>query len=733
VFDLNYFNLTPNNEKKCLISLFVLFTLIKSALSLFFTPVQWSDEYVWYSVAHDIFASGFTELFRPVQLYPIGYPALLSLANFFSGEKEIVYHCMLVINSILTSSIIVPSYYLLKKYTSLLQAFLGSILIAVLPTVMLYNFILMTENLFIPLVLFSIWTLHEAFERRSVAWDVLAAIVILLLYLTRDTTGVVFIGAFVLTQFFFCLTTDRATLFREMKNKGLILIAIAIPLCIFIAYRIFYSGTRTYFDYSQFANGFFSTFLDINSIFGFFFLVFCHIDYIIISSYFLIFIISVLLISECLLKRDIYGFYTDITRYFSDTFTTLRAVIFYCTIFSAGLLVVNTIYVRTDAELIMHYGSVQGRYIYPVIPVLFLFGLIALSLLARRSGADRQDYWKLIVVSIPLLCLSIPLLPHISPTIVNNYSLVYVSTLVSSLHPAVVFILLGILFFVIPWYLLKETGRLGKPSKILAYFIILTVILSIPTYGLQMDKVRSEKNVYQNAKWLEQHTTADTVTLLANDNYYSIYDGYIELFRDKFWAPGNVSLIYKSYFTHDDIRFADYIIVKRWLPYKCVSISNSPDGYRIYAIHTNISPYEWGSPIQFGRDGSSRQYQVSGWSFPEDGFTWTSGGESTIRIPVENVPESVSFTIQGRAFTGPGLSGQRAFLTINNNTLAEPILMNGSISRVSIPVPAGYVKNGDNELSLRLPDATSPKNLGMSPDDRLLGLGVFNITLSSNQ
>ena len=724
-------DLTPYNEKKYLISVFIAFVFIKSILSLFFTPVQWSDEYVWYNVASEIFKSNYGELVQPYHYYPIGYPAILSVANLFSGEKEIVYHIMLIINSILTSSILFPSFYILKRYIPGIQAFLGSILIAVLPTVMLYNFILMTENLFVPLVVFSVWVLLESFERNSIVWDIFAGISIFYLYFTRDTTGVVFIVAFIVAQVFFLLTSGPETRVRNLKNKAILLLIIVIPLSSWMLYKVFLSKQSTYFFMDEFIKSFFHLFSETSSLLSFFTLFLYHIDYLVLSSYILFFVMAGIIIIASLVRSDYGNFNRSMHHFFSETNNALRSVMMYFLTFSIGLQVINVAYIISDPELTSYYGFIQGRYIYPVVPVLFIFGIIGFYLLYNNGNPGRWMPKTLSILSIPLVLLSAYVIPFIKPTIVNNYSLIYVSYLTDNLGIIINFVLLTGIFVIIPLYLLKVRDS-NFPGKFLVYFILLTLVLSLPTYELQLKKVESENNVNQIAKYLQKHDTPDTITLMAGEEYVkSNFDGRIEFYRDKFWANGKMDLLYNSNYSYEELRKGDYLISKKWLSYRCVCSSYIPDGYKLYDLHSQIGPYTWGTVIPFGREGTAVQYQVSGWSFPEDGFTWTYGNSSALMIPVDTIPDTVFFTIQGRAFTGPGLSGQRAMLSVNDNEIPEPVLMDSTVSRFTLPVPTRYLKKGDNLITLRLPDASSPKELGISQDARMLGLGVSSVSFSS--
>jgi hypothetical protein len=56
--------------------------------------------------------------------------------------------------------------------------------------------------------------------------------------------------------------------------------------------------------------------------------------------------------------------------------------------------------------------------------------------------------------------------------------------------------------------------------------------------------------------------------------------------------------------------------------------------------------------------------------------------------------------------------------------------MNNTSSGIVIQIPDGYLRFGDNTIRIILPDAVSPKELGLSQDTRKLGVAVSSISIT---
>ncbi|RQD84646.1 hypothetical protein D5R95_05670, partial [Methanosalsum natronophilum] len=61
-------------------------------------------------------------------------------------------------------------------------------------------------------------------------------------------------------------------------------------------------------------------------------------------------------------------------------------------------------------------------------------------------------------------------------------------------------------------------------------------------------------------------------------------------------------------------------------------LSVAVQNIKIEEVITSLPTYELGTPIIFGVNGTAQQYQLTGWSGPEEGFTWTSGYQAGLAL-----------------------------------------------------------------------------------------------------
>jgi hypothetical protein len=114
---------------------------------------------------------------------------------------------------------------------------------------------------------------------------------------------------------------------------------------------------------------------------------------------------------------------------------------------------------------------------------------------------------------------------------------------------------------------------------------------------------------------------------------------------------------------------------------------------------------------------------LSGFSGREGGGAWTAAPQATLRCPLAQVngkaPGSVEITAS--AFRGD-VAGQRAVLTVDGMPARRATF--GGAGSQTLSLPLGATAAREIVIQLALPDAVSPRQLGLSGDTRKLGLFV---------
>ncbi len=171
---------------KTLVLTYLVFVIIKSILAYFNpSPSIFADEYLYAKMARSLFHHGnFLVHGSPVRNYPLLYPTLLSISYIFK-DMTIVYGAMKIINSIVSSLIIFPIYFIAKDFLDHKKALISSILVSVTAPILISPSYILSENLFYPLVTFTIFFLYKSFKTNENKYFIISGILLSATFLTR--------------------------------------------------------------------------------------------------------------------------------------------------------------------------------------------------------------------------------------------------------------------------------------------------------------------------------------------------------------------------------------------------------------------------------------------------------------------------------------------------------------------------------------------------------------------
>ena len=177
-------------ETKLLFLVFFIITIIKIILNYFVkSPSSFSDSYFYTLSAKALIGLDFSTFFK---FYPPLYSLLISWAYLFNNY-EISYFLIKLTNSILSSLIIFPSYFLAKEYLKDEKlSFYSALIIALLPSNLSYSSFIMSENIFNLLVVLTVYILYLVFVKSKKSLIILSSILISLCYMTRTISFVFF-------------------------------------------------------------------------------------------------------------------------------------------------------------------------------------------------------------------------------------------------------------------------------------------------------------------------------------------------------------------------------------------------------------------------------------------------------------------------------------------------------------------------------------------------------------
>lgn len=116
-------------------------------------------------------------------------------------------------------------------------------------------------------------------------------------------------------------------------------------------------------------------------------------------------------------------------------------------------------------------------------------------------------------------------------------------------------------------------------------------------------------------------------------------------------------------------------------------------------------------------------YLWYGWSPAEPGFRWSEGTEAALVFAVHS-SEDLLLTIKLAPFVVPDKHPQqRVYILLNDSLIDSFTLIKAEDVERTIPLPVNKLQS-QNTMKFKLPDATSPAALGLSIDERNLGIAV---------
>jgi hypothetical protein len=141
------------------------------------------------------------------------------------------------------------------------------------------------------------------------------------------------------------------------------------------------------------------------------------------------------------------------------------------------------------------------------------------------------------------------------------------------------------------------------------------------------------------------------------------------------------------------------------------------------------APVKVGQTIDFSEKGNSTAYIWTGFSQPEPWGTWTDGAIATLVMnPDKRLPGRITLQLQGFVEPGP----VHATVMINEKKVGQ-IELNKSkpAGEFSFRIPDEIPEDGSLKLDLVIAEPKSPKELGLSNDDRKLAIGLYSMRIDA--
>lgn len=139
-----------------------------------------------------------------------------------------------------------------------------------------------------------------------------------------------------------------------------------------------------------------------------------------------------------------------------------------------------------------------------------------------------------------------------------------------------------------------------------------------------------------------------------------------------------------------------------------------------------FSVYEIGNKIDFTSKGDSLPYAKSGWSNPEQNFTWIDGHDAYMGLFVKNLKGKVlRLEVEGKGIFNPVEKNQKVTVFVNNVELTTWDV-SSELAMYAVKIPEKLFGTGALQIRFHI-----AKPVSLTTDPRKLGFAVRSVKLSS--
>jgi hypothetical protein len=437
-------------------------------------PSAFADSYVYTKMARSFFYFlNFDMHGITTHHFPPLYPIILSIAYLFK-DMQIVYLVMKILNAFLSSLIILPSWLIAKEFISEKKALISAILISLIPSNFSFTGYLMSENLFYPLFLFSIYFIYKSFTTLDLKYKFLAGLFIGLSFLTRNI-GILLFGIVSLMVLF------------KFKKKNLWILMTGL---IVILPWIIRNGLLFGFNLASLLSIKNATTTGN---------IFTPEGLLAFLAWILLYIGFLVLASGVLFPLSSFSFFKTALK------NKKTQVLFLLFLLTIGLYILA--FSRYNATIVLYETSFNwltgrplGRYIDVLLPLIFITGFIGFKFPLRINKIYLTLLALILAFSSQLIFF--PLFP------INNMSLVWLGLLTYVSKPL---LLITLFFPPLPFILYYITKKLNR-NFLIALFMLFFLSLSLINYGINYTNSKTywyEGDQMQMGLWLNENIPRD--------------------------------------------------------------------------------------------------------------------------------------------------------------------------------------------------------------------------------
>jgi hypothetical protein len=141
--------------------------------------------------------------------------------------------------------------------------------------------------------------------------------------------------------------------------------------------------------------------------------------------------------------------------------------------------------------------------------------------------------------------------------------------------------------------------------------------------------------------------------------------------------------------------------------------------------------FSYNAPITFGRNGTAREFNPIGIDFTENTpQSWTIAPTAELEIAFPFSRADITMELVAEPFLVPGAIVMQQLFLFVGGSFTGFVNLHGHATR-SFALGRNAISGRTMKISLVIPTAVSPASLGLSNDERQLGLALSSLTFRS--
>ena len=145
-----------------------------------------------------------------------------------------------------------------------------------------------------------------------------------------------------------------------------------------------------------------------------------------------------------------------------------------------------------------------------------------------------------------------------------------------------------------------------------------------------------------------------------------------------------------------------------------------------------MNALNFGVPILFGTGGNHNGYAGQGWSSTSDiDTTWSDGHVCALQFRIAALRQSALMILQASPFIVPGQVDEQEMTVYLNGLFVTYVRVTRTFTAMAV-IDRDQLSTRANTISFVIPQAASPQALGLSTDERKLGMAFIRLELNNS-